>query len=193
MTTEAYIYDAIRTPRGKGKPGGSLYEVKPIELLTGLLEEMKNRHDLDTRRVDDLIVATGEPIDEQGGDIAKNALVYSSWDDITTGAQLHRFCAGGLDAVNIAAMKVRSGFEDMVAAGGVESMSRLGIGAAGSSAGDPWVAMHSYGVSQGVGADLTALLEGISREELDRYAAMSQSRAAHARDNGYFSRSGMVK
>ena len=132
MTTDAYIYDAIRTPRGKGKPGGALHEVKPIDLVTNLLEAMKERHDLDTSQVDDLILATGEPVDEQGGDIAKAALVYSSWDDVTVGAQLHRFCAGGLDAVNLAAAKVASGFEDLVCAGGVESMSRLGMGASGS-------------------------------------------------------------
>lgn len=195
MTTEAYIYDAIRTPRGRGKagapgkPGGSLYEVKPIDLITNLLEAMKGRNDLDTTQVDDLILATGEPVNEQGQNIAKTALVYSSWDDITTGAQLHRYCAGGLDAVNLAAMKVRSGFEEMVAAGGVESMSRLGIGASGAAAGDPWTAMHSFGISQGVGADLTAALEGFTREDVDRYALMSQQRAVHARDNGYFDKS----
>jgi len=195
MTTEAYIYDAIRTPRGRGKagapgkPGGSLYEVKPIDLVTNLLEAMKTRNNLDTTQVDDLILATGEPVNEQGQNIAKTALVYSSWDDVTTGAQLHRYCAGGLDAVNLAAMKVRSGFEEMVAAGGVESMSRLGIGASGAAAGDPWTAMHSFGISQGVGADLTAVLEGFTREDVDRYALMSQRRAAHARDNGYFDKS----
>jgi len=189
MTTEAYIYDAIRTPRGKGKAGGSLYEVKPIELVTTLLESVKERNELDTTRVDDVIIATGEPVNEQGQNIAKTALVYSSWDDVTTGAQLHRYCAGGLDAVNTAAMKVRSGFEDMVAAGGVESMSRLGIGASGAAAGDPWVAMHSFGVSQGVGADLIATLDGFTREDVDQYAATSQQRAAHARDNGYFDKS----
>lgn len=195
MTTEAYIYDAIRTPRGRGKagapgkPAGSLYEVKPIDLVTNLLESMKERNQLDTRQVDDLILATGEPVNEQGQNIAKTALVYSSWDDITTGAQLHRYCAGGLDAVNMAAMKVRSGFEEMVVAGGVESMSRLGIGASGAAAGDPWTAMESYGISQGVAADLTARLEGFSRSDLDQYALMSQQRAAHARKNGYFDRS----
>ncbi|MGI9289052.1 MAG: acetyl-CoA C-acetyltransferase [Pseudomonadales bacterium] len=189
MTTEAYIYDAIRTPRGKGKPGGGLYEVKPIDLVTNLLEEMKARHNLDTTQVDDLILATGEPVNEQGQNIAKTALVYSSWDDVTTGAQLHRYCAGALDAANTAAMKVRSGFEDMVAAGGVESMSRLGIGAGGAAAGDPWVAMHSYGISQGLGADLLATQDGFTREDVDAYACRSQQRAAHARDNGYFDKS----
>ncbi len=189
MTTEAYIYDAIRTPRGKGKPGGSLYEVKPIDLITNLLESMKERNELDTSKVEDLIVATGEPVNEQGMNIAKTALVYSSWDDITTGAQLHRYCAGGLDAMNMAAMKVRSGFEDLVAAGGVESMSRLGMGASGAAAGDPWVALKSYGISQGVGADLLATLNDITREDVDRYAVMSHQRAAEAQKNGYFDKS----
>ncbi len=187
MATEAFIYDAIRTPRGKGKKGaGSLYEVKPIDLVTNLLEAMKERHDLDTTRVEDFILACGEPVNEQGQNLAKAALVYSSWDDVTTGAQLHRFCAGGLDAVNMAAAKVASGFEDMVVAGGVEHMSRLGIGASGGATGDPWVAMKSYFISQGLGADIVATLDGFSREDVDRYAVMSQQRAAHARDNGYF-------
>jgi len=187
--TEAYIYDAIRTPRGKGKPGGALYEVKPIDLVVTLLEALKERSDLDTARVDDVVMATGEPVGEQGQDIAKSALIVSSWDDVTTGAQLHRFCAGGLDAVNVAAMKVRSGFEDLVAAGGVESMSRLGIGASGGALGDPWTMMNerNVGISQGVAADLMATLDGFSREDVDRYGLASQERAAHAWQEGYFS------
>jgi acetyl-CoA C-acetyltransferase len=189
MSNEAYIYDAIRTPRGKGKPGGGLYEVKPIDLVTNLLEEMKSRHELDTTQITDFICATGEPINEQGQNIAKTALVYSSWDDVTVGAQLHRYCAGGLDAVNTMAMKVMSGMESMGVAGGVESMSRLGIGASGAAAGDAWVAMKSYGISQGLGADLMATLDGFTREDVDRYAAQSQGRAAHARDSGYFAKS----
>jgi acetyl-CoA C-acetyltransferase len=189
MSNDAFIYDAIRTPRGKGKPGGALYEVKPIDLITNLLEEMKSRHDLDTTQVEDVILATSEPVKEQGQNIAKTALVYSSWDDVTTGAQLHRYCAGGLDAVNNIAMKIMSGMESMGAAGGVESMSRLGIGAGGAAAGDAWVAMKSYGISQGLSADLMAGLDGFSREDADRYACQSQERAAHARDNGYFAKS----
>jgi len=189
MGQDAFIYDAIRTPRGRGKPGGGLYEVKPIDLVTNLLEALKRRHDLDTTRVEDLILATGEPVREQGQNIAKTALVYSSWDDVTTGAQLHRYCAGGLDAVNTVAMKIMSGMESMGAAGGVESMSRLGIGASGAAAGDAWVAMKSYGISQGLGADLMAQLDGFGREDVDRYACESQHRAAHARAEGYFDRS----
>ncbi|AMO68816.1 acetyl-CoA acetyltransferase [gamma proteobacterium BDW918] len=183
---EAFIYDAIRTPRGKGKRGGALYEVKPIDLVTNLLEALKSRHDLDTSKVEDLILACGEPVKEQGQNIAKAALVYSTWDDSTTGAQLHRYCAGGLDAVNLAAAKVAAGYEDLVAAGGVESMSRLGIGASGGATGDPWVAMKSYFISQGLGADMIATMDGFSREDVDRYAVMSQQRAAHAREQGYF-------
>ncbi|WP_373087021.1 acetyl-CoA C-acetyltransferase [Zhongshania sp.] len=183
---EAFIYDAIRTPRGKGKRGGALYEVKPIDLVTNLLETLKSRHDLDTSKVEDLILACGEPVKEQGQNIAKAALVYSSWDDSATGAQLHRYCAGGLDAVNLAAAKVAAGYEDLVAAGGVESMSRLGIGASGGATGDPWVAMKSYFISQGLGADLIATMNGFSRDDVDRYAVMSQQRATHAREQGYF-------
>ena len=186
MATEAYIYDAIRTPRGKGKAGGSLYEVKPIDLVTNLLEAMKQRNDLDTSRVEDVIIATGEPVNEQGQNIAKTAITYSSWDNVTTGAQLHRYCAGGLDAVNLAAAKVMAGLEDMSAGGGVESMSRLGIGASGAAQGDAWTAMKTYGISQGLGADMIATMDGFSREDCDRYAVMSQERAANARDNGYF-------
>lgn len=186
MATEAYIYDAIRTPRGKGKQGGALYEVKPIDLVTNLLEALKERNDLDTTQVEDLILATGEPVNEQGQNIAKTAITYSSWDNITTGAQLHRYCAGGLDAVNIAAAKVMSGFENMVAAGGVESMSRLGIGASGAAQGDAWVNMKTYGISQGLGADMSATMDGFTRADVDRYAAMSQARAAAAEQAGYF-------
>ena len=187
MTEQALIFDAIRTPRGKGKQGGALYEVKPIDLLSNMLEAMKQRHDLDTTQVEDVLIATGEPVKEQGQNIAKSALIYSSWDNVTTGAQLHRFCAGGLDAVNLSAAKVASGFEDLVCAGGLESMSRLGMGASGGAQGDPWVNMQTSFISQGLGADMVATLDGISREELDAYAVMSQQRAAAARENGHFS------
>ena len=187
-STEAFIYDAIRTPRGKGKPGGGLYQVKPIDLVVNLLEALRERQDLDTRRVDDVILATGEPVGEQGQNIARTALQLSSWDNVTTGAQLHRYCAGGLDAVNTAAMRVRSGFEELVVGGGIESMSRLGIGASGAAAGDPWVSMQLFGVSQGVAADLMATLDGFTREQVDSYACMSQQRAATARDEGAFAR-----
>lgn len=186
MATEAYIYDAIRTPRGKGKAGGSLYEVKPIDLLANMLEAMKERNNLDTTLVEDVIIATGEPVNEQGQNIAKTAITYSSWDNVTVGSQLHRYCAGGLDAVNMAAAKVMAGVEDMVCGGGVESMSRLGIGASGAAQGDAWTSMQTYFISQGLGADMLATLDGFTREDVDRYALMSQQRAAAARENGYF-------
>jgi acetyl-CoA C-acetyltransferase len=186
MAIEAYIFDAIRTPRGKGKPGGALYEVKPIDLVANLLEALKERNNLDTSRVEDVIIATGEPVNEQGQNIAKTAITYSSWDNVTTGAQLHRYCAGGLDAVNMAAAKVMAGIEDMACGGGVESMSRLGIGASGAAQGDAWTSMKTYGISQGLGADMVATFDGFSREDVDRYALMSQQRASFARDNGYF-------
>lgn len=189
MATEAYIFDAIRTPRGRGKAGGGMYEVKPIDLVKNLLDAMQERHDLDTSYVEDMILATGEPVNEQGMNIAKTALVYAGWSDNTTGAQLHRYCAGALDACNNAAAKVRAGFENLVLAGGVESMSRLGIGASGAAAGDPWVAMNSYGISQGLGADLIATMDGFSRTDVDTYAVMSQTRAAEAWAKGYFKNS----
>lgn len=187
MTTEAYIYDAIRTPRGIGKPGkGSLFEVKPIDLVTNLLEAMKIRNDLDTAQVDDVIIATGDPVNEQGSNLAKTAINYSSWDAVTTGAQIHRYCAGALDAVNVSAAKVMAGMEDLVCGGGVESLSRVGMGASGGAITDPAVQMKSLFISQGLGADLMASLDGFTREDVDKYALMSQVRAAHARDNGYF-------
>ncbi len=189
MSQDVYIYDAVRTPRGKGKPGGGLYEVKPIDLVTQLLDALQSRNALDTAAVEDLLLATGEPVREQGQNIAKTALVYHGWPATTVGAQLHRYCAGGLDAVNTVAMKIMSGMESMGLAGGVESMSRLGIGAGGAAAGDPWVAMHSFGISQGLAADLMAHLDGVSREDVDGYACESQRRAAVASDAGYFDRS----
>jgi acetyl-CoA C-acetyltransferase len=186
---QAFIFDAIRTPRGRGKAGGGLYEVKPVDMVKNLLDAMQTRNKLDPAAVEDMILATGEPVNEQGQNIAKTALIYAGWSQETTGAQLHRYCAGALDAVNNAAAKVRAGFEDLVMAGGVESMSRLGIGASGAAAGDPWVAMNSYGVSQGVGADLVALQDGVTREDVDKYALMSQQRAAKAWEKGYFKKS----
>jgi acetyl-CoA C-acetyltransferase len=186
---QAFIFDAIRTPRGRGKAGGGLYEVKPVDMVKNLLDAMQTRNKLDPAAVEDMILATGEPVNEQGQNIAKTALVYAGWANVTTGAQLHRYCAGGLDACNNAAAKVRAGFEDLVLAGGVESMSRLGIGASGAAAGDPWVAMHSYGVSQGIGADLVATQDGFTREDIDKYALMSQQRASKAWEKGYFKKS----
>ncbi len=187
MARDAYIFEAIRTPRGRGKTTGSLYEVKPIDLLTTLFAELKQRYELDTAQVDDVILGCVTPIGEQGGNIAKTAALYAGWDLSVPGVQLNRFCASGLDAVNLAAMKVRAGWEDLVVAGGVESMSRVPMGSDGGAMMlDPAVSMQIGFVPQGIGADLIATIEGFSREDVDRYALCSQQRAAHARANGYF-------
>jgi acetyl-CoA C-acetyltransferase len=186
----AYIYDAIRTPRGKGKKDGSLHEVKSVALGAGLLKELQQRHDLDTRQVDDVVMGCVSPIGEQGGDLAKAIVQFAEWDESVAGVQLDRFCASGLEAVNIAAMKVASGWEDLVVAGGVESMSRIPMGAAGGAwVNDPEVNIHSGAVPQGVGADTIATIEGWSREDVDTFALASQQRAANARDSAYFDRS----
>ena len=187
MARDAYIFEAIRTPRGRGKTTGSLYEVKPIDLLTTLFAELRRRYELDTAQVDDVILGCVTPIGEQGGNIAKTAALYAGWDLSVPGVQINRFCASGLDAVNLAAMKVRAGWEDLVVAGGVESMSRVPMGSDGGAMMlDPAVSMQIGFVPQGIGADLIATIEGFSREDVDRYALCSQQRAAHARANGYF-------
>lgn len=187
MTTEAYIFDALRTPRGKGKKGGALYEVKPIDLVAGLLKTLQQRHGLDTSQVDDVVLGCVTPVADQGADIAKTAALYAGWDVTVAGVQLNRFCASGLEAVNTAAMKVRSGWEDLVVAGGVESMSRVPMGSdGGAMALDPAVSAGIGFVPQGIGADLIATLEGFSRAELDAFALRSHQKAAHAHANGYF-------
>lgn len=188
--SEAYIIDAIRTPRGKGKKDGSLYEVKPITLLTTLLNELQQRHQLDTSKVDDIVLGCVTPIGDQGGDIAKTAAIAAGWNDDVAGVQINRFCASGLEAVNMAAMKVRSGWEDLVVAGGVESMSRIPMGSDGGPwALDPETNLKSSFVPQGVGADLIATLDGYSREDVDTFAVKSQQKAAAAQANGYFDQS----
>lgn len=190
MTNEAYIFDAIRTPRGKGKPSGALHQAAPIDLLATLLRELQARHDLDTAQVDDVVLGCVTPIGEQGGDIARAAALYADWDVDTPGMQLNRFCGSGLEAANLAAMKVRSGWQDLVVAGGVESMSRVAMGSDGGAwVDDPRVTAKTGFVPQGISADLLATIEGFSREELDQYALRSQQRAAHARAQGYFARS----
>ena len=188
--TEAYVFDAIRTPRGKGKKDGSLHEVKPINLLTGVLTELQRRNGFDTARVDDVVMGVVSPVGEQGSVIAKTAALKAGWDWTCSGVQLNRFCASGLEAVNMAAQKVRSGWEDLVVAGGVESMSRVPIGSDGDAwAQDPETNSQTDFVPQGIGADLIATLEGFTREDVDTYAAESQRRAAAAREAGYFARS----
>lgn len=188
--SEAYIIDAIRTPRGKGKKDGSLYEVKPISLLTGLLHELQHRHQLDTSKVDDIVLGCVTPVGDQGADIAKTAAVAAGWNDDVAGVQINRFCASGLEAVNMAAMKVRSGWEDLVVAGGVESMSRVPMGSDGGPwALDPETNLHSGFVPQGIGADLIATLDGYTREDVDHFALHSQQKATQAQASGYFKKS----
>ncbi len=187
---EAFIYSALRTPRGKGKKDGSLYEVKPISLLTGILRELQLRHDLDTSQVDDVVIGCVTPVGEQGSCIAKTAALAAGWDFRASGVQLNRFCASGLEAVNMAAQKVRSDWEDLVVAGGVESMSRVPLGTdRGPWACDPETALGTAFIPQGIGADLIATLEEFSREDIDRFALGSQQKAAKARDSGLFSNS----
>jgi acetyl-CoA C-acetyltransferase len=188
--TEAYVFDAIRTPRGKGKKDGSLHEVKPINLLTGVLAELQRRNGFDTARVDDVVMGVVSPVGEQGSVIAKTAALKAGWDWTCSGVQLNRFCASGLEAVNTAAQKVRSGWEDLIVAGGVECMSRVPIGSDGGAwAQDPETSLQTAFVPQGIGADLIATLEGFTREDVDAYAVESQKRAAAAREAGHFSRS----
>ena len=185
---EAFVYDHLRTPRGKGKAAGSLHEVKPIDLIVGLLDEVRTRNpDLDTDRVDDVVLGVVSPIGEQGGDIAKTAALAAGYPETVAGVQLNRFCASGLEAVNQAAMRVRSGFEGLILAGGVESMSRVPMGSDGGAwAQDPRTALTTGFVPQGIGADLIATLGGWKREDVDAFAAESHHRAAKAWANGYF-------
>jgi acetyl-CoA C-acetyltransferase len=189
--TEAFIYDAIRTPRGKGKQDGSLHEVKPVDLLAGVLTELQRRSGFDTAAVDDVVMGVVSPIGEQGAVIAKVAALKAGWDFRASGVQINRFCASGLDAVNLAAQKVRSGWEDLVVAGGVESMSRVPMGSDWGAweqdiTTDTQKADATLWVPQGIGADLIASLEGFTRAEVDAFAVESQRRAAAAREAGYF-------
>jgi acetyl-CoA C-acetyltransferase len=190
MSNPAYIFDALRTPRSKGKAGGSLHGVKPIDLGAGLLRALQDRHDLDTAYVDDVVMGCVTPVGEQGSDVAKMIVQNADWAESVPGVQLDRFCASGLEAMNIAAQKIASGWEDLVVAGGVESMSRVPMGSnGGAMGGDPAFALKTGFVPQGIGADTIATLEGWSREDVDAYALQSQQRAARARDSGWFDRS----
>ena len=182
------MYDALRTPRGKGKKDGSLHEVKPVDLVVTLLDEVRKRHDnFDIERVDDVVLGVVSPVGDQGGDIAKTAALKAGYPETTAGVQLNRFCASGLEAVNQAAARIRSGWEDLILAGGVESMSRVPMGSDGGAwASDPMTAFDTAFVPQGIGADLIATIEGFSRSDVDAYAAESQARAAKAQANGWF-------
>jgi acetyl-CoA C-acetyltransferase len=188
--TQALIFDALRTPRGKGKADGALHSVKPVNLVAGLLTALQQRASLDTSQVDDVVLGCVTPIGDQGSDIAKTAVQVADWDVSVAGVQINRFCASGLEAVNLGAMKVRSGFEDLVVVGGVESMSRVPMGSDGGAwALDPQTNLHSHFTPQGVGADLIATLEGFSRHDVDAYALHSQQKAARARADGSFNKS----
>jgi acetyl-CoA C-acetyltransferase len=186
--TEPLVFDAIRTPRGRGKTNGALYTVKPVDLVVGLMHELLARNaKLDPRRVDDVVLGCVSPIGDQGADIAKIAAIKAGLPDTVAGMQLNRFCASGLEAVNIAAQKVASGWEDLVLAGGVESMSRVPIGSDGGAwAMDPETSYDTSFVPQGISADLIATIERFSRDEVDVYAARSQERAATAHAEGRF-------
>jgi len=188
--TQALIFDAIRTPRGKGKAEGALHSVKPVNLVAGLLTALARRSDLDTQQVDDIVLGCVTPVGDQGADIAKTAALVADWSISVAGVQVNRFCASGLEAVNLGAMKVRSGFEDLVVVGGVESMSRVPMGSDGGAwVLDPQTNMHSHFTPQGIGADLIATLEGFTRDDVDTFALHSQQKAARARADGSFNKS----
>ncbi|MEE1926984.1 acetyl-CoA C-acetyltransferase [Streptomyces sp. TRM 70351] len=191
MSTEAYLYDAVRTPRGRGKADGALHGTKPIDLVVGLIHEITSRFPgLDPAAVDDVVLGVVSPHSDQGSDIAKIAAIAAGLPDTVAGLQENRFCASGLEAVNLAAAKIRSGWEDLVLAGGVESMSRVPLGSDGGAwAMDPMTSFETGFVPQGIGADLIATIEGFTRRDVDEYAALSQERAAHAWKEGRFARS----
>ncbi|MFJ6361847.1 acetyl-CoA C-acetyltransferase [Streptomyces globisporus] len=191
MSTEAFVYDAIRTPRGRGKANGALHGTKPIDLVVGLIHEIRARFpDLDPAAIDDIVLGVVSPLGDQGSDIARIAAIAAGLPDSVAGVQENRFCASGLEAVNLAAAKVRSGWEDLVLAGGVESMSRVPMGSDGGAwAMDPMTSFETGFAPQGIGADLIATVEGFSRRDVDEYAALSQERAAAAWKDGRFARS----
>ncbi|MFK8009365.1 MAG: acetyl-CoA C-acetyltransferase [Saprospiraceae bacterium] len=188
--TEAYIFDAIRTPRGKGKKTGSLHEVRPIELLSTLLVALQEKNDLDTAQIDDCLIGVNAPLEEQGGDIARTAVLHAGYDLDVPAAQINRFCSSGLEAVNLAAAKIRSGWEDLIIAGGLESMSRVPLGSDGGAMFlDPLVSTRIGYIPQGISADLIATLEGFSRNDVDEVAVQSQKRAAIAQAEKRFDHS----
>lgn len=187
MPYDAYIYDAVRTPRGRGKADGSLHEIQPVDLLATVLRALQTRNNLDTSQVDDVVIGCVTPIAEQGGVIARSAVIHAGWATNVPGVQLDRFCASGLEAVNTAAMQIASGWHELVVAGGVESMSRLPMGSDGGAwFMDPRVNLESGFVPQGISADLIATIENFSRDDVDHYALQSQQRAAYAEQNNYF-------
>jgi acetyl-CoA C-acetyltransferase len=187
---DCYIYDHVRTPRGRGKKDGSLHEVTALGLATRALEAVRDRNDLDTRRLDDVILGCVDPVGEQGSNIARIAVMNAAYDESVPGAQINRFCASGLEAVNLAAGQIMAGQADMTIGGGVEAMSRVGMLASGGAWwADPSIALKSYFIPQGISADLIATRYGYSRGDVDSYAVESQNRAAHACEEGYFKNS----
>jgi len=188
--TEAFVYDAVRTPRGKGRSSGALHEVTPMRLATTVLQSIRDRNELDTSLVDDVVLGCVEPVGEQGADIARVAVIQSGYAESVAGVQINRFCASGLEACNMAAAQVMSGQSQMAIGGGVESMSRVPMGSGGGAwAMDPAVAIPSYFIPQGISADLVATKYGMSRADVDSYAVESQKRAKKAWDEGRFRRS----
>jgi acetyl-CoA C-acetyltransferase len=189
---DAFIYDHVRTPRGRGKADGALHEVTALDLASQALGAIKTRNELDTRQVDDVVLGVVDPVGEAAANIARLAALVAGYGDSVAGIQINRFCASGLDAVNFASAQIMSGQQDMAVAGGVESMSRVGIGAAGGAWSiDPSIAVAHYFMPQGVSADLIATKYGFSRDDVDAYAVESQKRAATAWDEGHFNRSVM--
>src|SRR5690349_23627677 len=187
---EAFIYDHVRTPRGRGKVDGALHEVTALNLASQALGAIKNRNNLDTKVVDDVVMGVVDPVGEAAADIARTAALVAGFGDTVAGVQINRFCASGLDAVNFAAAQIMSGQQKLAVGGGVESMSRVGIGSAGGAwSVDPSIAVAHYFLPQGVSADLIATKYGFSRDDVDAYAVESQKRAAAAWDDGRFSRS----
>ena len=188
--TEAYIYDAVRTPRGKGKKSGSLHEITALSLATQVLQAIRDRNELDTSKVDDVVLGCVSPVGEQGADIARVAVLNADYAETTAGVQIDRFCASGLEACNMAASKVMTGEADMAIGGGVESMSRVPMGASGGAwSSDPQVALKTYFAPQGIGADTIATKYGFSRDDVDAFAVESQKRAATAWKEGRFAKS----
>ncbi|MGF1501656.1 MAG: acetyl-CoA C-acetyltransferase [Paracoccaceae bacterium] len=188
--TDAFIYDAVRTPRGRGKADGGLHEVTALRLSAGVLTALEERNGLDTAEVEDVIWGCVTAVGEQGGEIARSAVLYAGWDERVPGLHINRFCASGLEAVNLAANQVRAGVGDLYVAGGVEMMSRVPMGSDGFSIGvDPYLALKSYFVPQGIAADIIATEYGFSRDDVDAFAVESQVRPARAREEGRFAKS----
>ncbi|MGO8711461.1 MAG: acetyl-CoA C-acetyltransferase [Rhizomicrobium sp.] len=188
--TDCFVYDAVRTPRGKGKKDGALHQVTALELASHTLRAIRDRNALDTSIVDDVVLGCVDPVGEQGSDIGRMAVLHAEYAESVAGVQVNRFCASALEATNMAAAQIMSGQSDMTIGGGVESMSRVAMGASGGAwSTDPSLAIKTYYTPQGIGADLIATLDGFSRDDVDAYAVESQKRAAHAWKNGYFSKS----